>query len=207
MDANMAEGPLVAIVDDQRDVRTTLGRGLAAHNFRCHPFSSGPDLLEALEYLEPDCILLDLRMPEMDGLETLGAIPSNRRHIPIIFFTSHGDVSVAVEAMRLGAKDFIEKPASFAFIADKIRAAIVSKQEPAETKLTKKDAKLIIDGLTDRQQQIMRSVCDGLPNKEIAARLGLSIRTVESHRHFAYKKIGNGNVLQIARIFELAKDA
>ncbi|NCP14250.1 MAG: response regulator transcription factor [Sphingomonadales bacterium] len=205
MEAEVPKGPLVAIVDDQRDVRTTLCRGLAAYNYRCHPFASGPDLLEALEYLHPDCILLDLRMPDMGGLEALRAIPANRRHIPIIFFTSHGDVPTAVEAIRLGAKDFIEKPASFAHIAEKIESAIAAQPKPSGNELTMLEARQIIDDLTVREKEVLESICEGLPNKEIAWRLGLSVRTVESHRHHAFKKIGHGNLVQIARIFQAAE--
>lgn len=205
MDEEMPQGPLVAIVDDQRDIRTTLGRGLASRGFRCHPLSSGQDLLDALEYLQPDCILLDLRMPMMDGLETLRAIPANRRNIPIIFFTSHGDIPVAVEAMKLGATDFIEKPASFKNIAEKIGSALAGQRKPSGKTLTAGEAKRIIDDLTGREQEVMRFVCDGLPNKEIAGRLGLSVRTVESHRHHAFKKIGHSNLVQIARVFQAAE--
>lgn len=198
------EGPLVAIVDDQRDVRTTLSRGLAAFDFRCHPFSNGQDLIDALIYLEPDCILLDLRMPMMDGIETLKAIPAGRRHIPVIFFTSHGEISVAVEAMKLGASDFIEKPASFSEIADKIRKALINRSRSPSKALAVGDARRIVASLTTREQEILRLACDGLSNKQCANLLGLSVRTVEAYRLRATTKIGHSNLVKIAQIFQTA---
>lgn len=196
-----AESPLVAIVDDQRDVRTTVGRGLAAHGFRAHPFASGQDLLDALEYLEPDCILLDMRMPGMDGIETLKAIPQRRRSIPVVFFTSHGDIPLAVEAMRLGAADFIEKPGSFEQIAAKLRAALSTRAKSHDPEYSSENAREIIDSLTAREREIMRLASDGMQSKEIAAHLNISVRTVESHRHHAIQKIGDGRLINIARLF------
>lgn len=197
--------PLIAIVDDNRDVRTTIGRGLERHGYRFHPLASGGDLIEALEYLEPDCILLDLQMPGMDGMETLRAIPSDRRHIPVIFFTSHGDVPLAVEAIKAGAVDFIEKPETFEKITEKINLALVSSKPLAEKSHSAQDARAMLASLTRRENEVMRLVCDGLQSKEIAARLDLSVRTVESHRHHAIQKLGESKILNILKIFQAAE--
>lgn len=205
MNTGTAEDPLVAIVDDQRDVRTTVGRGLSAHGFRAHPFASGQDLLDALEYLEPDCILLDMRMPGMDGLETLKAIPERRRGIPVVFFTSHGDIPLAVEAMRLGAADFIEKPGSFEQIASKLRAALSARAKSADQAYSGENAREIIASLTAREREIMQLASNGMQSKEIAAHLNISVRTVESHRHHAIQKIGDGRLINIARLFRAAE--
>jgi FixJ family two-component response regulator len=205
MNTGTAEDPLVAIVDDQRDVRTTVGRGLSAHGFRAHPFASGQDLLDALEYLEPDCILLDMRMPGMDGLETLKAIPERRRGIPVVFFTSHGDIPLAVEAMQLGAADFIEKPGSFEQIASKLRAALSARAKSADQAYSGENAREIIASLTAREREIMQLASNGMQSKEIAAHLNISVRTVESHRHHAIQKIGDGRLINIARLFRAAE--
>lgn len=199
------DGPLIAVVDDQRDVRTTLSRGLAAFGFRCHPFGSGQDLLDGLEYLEPACILLDLRMPGLDGIETLQAIPPKRRRIPVLFFTSHGDIPLAVQAMKLGAADFIQKPSTFEEIATKIRDALASADKGGAAPFTPKQAREIIAKLTAREREIMMMASEGLMNKEIAARLDLSIRTVESHRHHAVQKIGDGRLINIVKLFQIAE--
>lgn len=202
MNDESPNGPLVAIVDDQRDVRTTVVRGLTNFGFRCHPFASGQDLLDALQYLEPDCILLDFRMPGLDGIETMKAMPEKCRRIPIIFFTSHGDIPLAVSAMRLGAVDFIEKPGSFQQIAKKIRAALAETTKRDHSAVSSKEAAELISKMTAREQEIMRFVSEGLQSKQIALRLNLSVRTVESHRHHAIQKIGVGSLVDIVKLFQ-----
>lgn len=204
MSAQVPRTPLIAIVDDHRDVRTTIGRALERHGFRYHPFASGEDLLEALQYLEPDCILLDFRMPSLDGLATLKAVPERARHIPVIFFTSHGDVALAVEAMKSGAADFIEKPSSFPRIIEAIERAIATRPAAAEQSLTAKEARALVSSLTAREEEIMRLACDGNSSKEIAEQLDLSVRTVESHRYHAIQKLGCTKLVSIARIFGAA---
>jgi len=197
-------GPLVAIVDDQRDVRTTLGKGLGRMGYRCHPFASGQDLVDALDYLEPDCILLDMRMPGLDGLETLRQIPANRRHIPVIFFTSHGDIALAVEAMKTGAADFVEKPGSLAQISEKIDAALAARPQGVAGSHEAAQARELIGKLTEREREVMQFVCEGFQSKEIADKLDLSVRTIDSHRHHAIQKLGDSKLVSIIRIFEAA---
>jgi FixJ family two-component response regulator len=197
--------PLIAIVDDQRDVRTTVGRGLERYGYRVHPFVGGADLLEALEYLQPDCILLDMRMPELDGLATLERIPPHRRHIPVIFFTSHGAIPLAVEAMKKGAADFIEKPGSFEAIVQKIRDALKASRPSIERSNSADQARNRIADLTKREDEVMRLACTGLRNKEIAEKLSIGVRTVEFHRHQALQKLGETNLIMITKIFEAAE--
>lgn len=205
MTVSKPDGPLVAIVDDERDVRTTIVRGLEKRGFRCHPFASGSDLIEALDYLKPDCVLLDLRMPGIDGLATLKAMPDRHRHVSVLLFTSHGDVPVAIEAMKAGASDFIEKPASLAMIAEKIDQALAERQPLREQMQSGMKARELIDELTPREREIMELACDGLISGEIAEKLGLSIRTVENHRHNAIKKLKEDRLVNILKIFQAAQ--
>ena len=106
--AEAKTAPQVAIVDDESGVRQTLVRGLERHGFLCRPFRSGVDFLDSLEFEMPDCVVLDLRMPDLDGMEVLNRIPAEAQGIPIILLTSHGEISLAVEAMQNGAVDFVE---------------------------------------------------------------------------------------------------
>ena len=198
-------GPLVAIVDDQRDVRTTIGRGLGRLGYRCHPFASGKDLLDALDYLEPDCVLLDFRMPQMDGMETLRAFPASKKHIPVIFFTSHGDIPLAVQAMKSGAVDFVEKPGTFKLIAAKIDAALSSGSTAQQQSVSMRESRQRVESLTPREQQVMVLACQGLSSRDIAEQLGLSIRTIDSHRYHAIGKLGESKLVNIMRILEEAK--
>lgn len=196
--------PLIAIVDDHRDVRTTLGKGLERYGYRVHPLMDGTDLLESLEYLRPDCILLDIRMPGLDGLSTIDRIPAHLRHIPVIIFTSHGDVESAVQAMKKGAADFIEKPATFEIIVEKIKASLASSLPSIEKSQTVARARALISELTKRENQVIRLACTGLRNKEIAEQLGIGPRTVEFYRFHAIRKLGESNLLKLAKILEAA---
>lgn len=198
-------GPLIAIVDDERDVRTTVGRGLAKLGYRCHPFGGGQDLLDGLAYVKPDCILLDLRMPGMDGLETLKAIPDDKRHISVILFTSHGDIPLAIEAVKAGAEDFIEKPASLEEIARKIDNAIGARLHKREEVQSLVMARELLAQLTPREHEVMEMACDGLLSGEIAEKLDVSIRTVEAHRHNAISKLKEDKLVNILKIFQAAK--
>lgn len=196
--------PLIAIVDDQREVRTTVGRGLEQFGYRVHPFMGGEDLLEALEYLRPDCILLDLQMPGLDGLATMDRIPPQCRHIPVIFCTSHGNVPLAVEAMKNGAADFIVKPSTFEIVVSKIEAALLSSRPSIEKHHSADQARALLAVLTKREDEVMRLACEGLRNKEIAERLNIGARTVEFHRHQALHKLGETNLVIVARIYDIA---
>ncbi len=144
-------------------------------------------------------------MPELDGLATMRRIPPRSRHIPVIFFTSHGDVPLAVEAMKSGGIDFIEKPATFEVIASKIEAAILSAKPFAGESQSADQARKLLAQLTKREAEVMRLACEGLRNKEIAERLKIGIRTVETYRHQAMHKLGEPNLINVAKIYEVAK--
>ena len=198
-------GPLVAVVDDERDVRATVGRGLEKLGYRFHPFSGGQDFIDALSYLRPDCILLDLRMPGMDGIETLKSIPDTLRHIPVLLFTSHGDIPIAIEATKAGAEDFIEKPASLELISTKIDRALNARKPQREQAQSLVIARELIGQLTRREREIMELACEGMMSSEIADQLDLSIRTVETHRHNAIQKLGEDKLVNILKIFQAAQ--
>jgi RNA polymerase sigma factor (sigma-70 family) len=198
-------GALVALVDDDRDIRTTLGRGLGRLGYRCHPFGGGQDFLDALDYLKPDCILLDLRMPGMDGIETLKAMPDEMRHVAVILFTSHGDIPIAVEAVKAGAEDFIEKPASLEEIARKIDHAISQRRPKREEMQSLVMARELLGQLTPREYEVMEMACNGLTSGEIAEKIDVSVRTVEAHRHNAITKLKEDKLVNILKLFQVAK--
>src|SRR4051794_880198 len=155
---------------------------LGAAEIRSHPFASGLDFLDALADLEPGCILLDLRMPQMDGFQVMDALASRRIDWPVIVMTGHGEVPVAVRAMKLGAVDFIEKPFSEqALLACFARAfALLQDREAAGRR--RREAHERAASLTGRETEVLQSLLAGQSNKEIAQYLGISLRTVEMHR-------------------------
>lgn len=203
-DGDTKSRPLVAIVDDESGVRQTLVRGLERQGFACRPYRSGVDFLESLEFELPDCVILDMRMPEMNGMAVLESIPDEAQAVPIIVLTSHGEISLAVDAMKNGAVDFIEKPVSIKEFARKINEHIAHSIELRRQVDEVERNKSLIALLTSRESEIAAQIVDGNSNKEIARTLDISPRTVEVHRANIFKKLGVRNAVEFTLIFEKA---
>jgi len=196
----MTAKAIVYIVDDDDAVRRSAGFMLKTSGFEVHAYASGVDFLKEAKRLAPGCVLLDVRMPEMDGLEVQQKMNAQGVAMPVIVLTGHGDVATAVEAMKGGATDFIEKPFEKASLLDAIgRGAerIGRKEVAAESE---HDAKLRIAALTPREQDVLRELVRGHPNKTIAYDLGISPRTVEVHRANVMSKLGVRSLSDALRI-------
>lgn len=194
--------PTVAIVDDESGVRQTLVRGLERHGFDCRPYRGGADFLESLEYHLPDCVVLDMRMPEMDGASVLSSLPPEAKGIPVIVLSSHGEIGIAVSVMAQGAADFLEKPISIKTLAGKIERHIAASLQRREAALTLTRNRERLSQLTPRERKVGAAIAAGLSNKEIAQDLGISYRTVENHRANILKKLDARNAVDIALIYE-----
>ena len=187
---------MVYVVDDDRDVRRSLSFMLGASAIRSHPFGSGEDFLDAVGDLQPGCILLDLRMPQVDGFHVMSELARRDIDWPVIVMTGHGEVPVAVRAMKLGAVDFIEKPFSEDALLSSFATAtsLLSKRESAGKR--RRDARDRVSQLTGREREILEGLLGGESNKQLAARLGISLRTVEMHR---------GNMMDRLEVASLAE--
>ncbi|HEX8641776.1 MAG TPA: response regulator [Allosphingosinicella sp.] len=194
----------VYVVDDDRDVRRSLSFMLGASDMRSHPFGSGEDFLAAVPTLQPGCILLDLRMPEMDGFHVMSALAERDIDWPIIVMTGHGEVPVAVRAMKLGAVDFIEKPFSEEALLACFNHAFTLLNARESSGRRKRQARDRVSQLTARENEILQGLLAGESNKQIAARLGISLRTVEMHRGNMMDRLG---VESLAEALALALEA
>jgi two-component system response regulator FixJ len=172
----------VYIVDDNADVRRGIHAALSAAGFTPRAFVSGTDFVEAAKDLEPGCVLLDLRMPDIDGLEVLEATHEILPRFHVIMISAHGDVNTAVKAMRLGAIDFMEKPFTEAVLIDTLNAAFASLSESASAVERKLLARERVSTLSDREREVLQGLLAGMANKQVAVALDLSPRTVEMHR-------------------------
>jgi two-component system response regulator FixJ len=171
----------VHLVDDDEAIRRSAGFMLKTSGFLVQTFASGVELLKERE-LAPGCILLDVRMPEMDGLEVQQALRARGVAFPVIVMTGHGDVDVAVQAMKYGAVDFIEKPFEKAVLLDAIHEGFARLENAGRSGSRAKEARILLEALTPREKDVLRGLARGHPNKTIGFDLGISPRTVEIHR-------------------------
>jgi two-component system, LuxR family, response regulator FixJ len=195
------EGPAVLngnvyVVDDDREVRRSLSFMLGTADLNSRPFGSGIDFLEALDDLKPGCVLLDIRMPEVDGFHVMAELARRRIEWPVIVMTGHGEVSVAVRAMKLGAVDFIEKPFEEAILLGSLDRAFTLLKDRGETAERKQMAEDRVKALTTREKEVLQGLMAGMPNKLLARELGISLRTVEMHRANMMDRLGVGSLAE-----------
>jgi two-component system, LuxR family, response regulator FixJ len=178
----MADKKLIHIIDDEDPVRRSVGYMLKTSGYAVEAWSSGATFLKNLPSAEDGCILLDIRMPDIDGLDVQRILAERGVTMPIIIMTGHGDVSIAVQAMKAGAVDFLEKPFEKAVLMDAIERAFDRIHSDQDTVARAARADIIIGALTMREREVLEGLAQGLPNKTIAYDLGISSRTVEVHR-------------------------
>lgn len=178
----MNESKLVHLVDDDDAVRRSVGFMLKTSGYRVKSYASGTELLNEAKALDPGCILLDIRMGGMDGLEVQQALQEKGVSLPVIIMTGHGDVPLSVRAMKAGAIDFIEKPFEKAVLLSAIELGFSSLDRTQNNHDRASDAQVRLHVLTARERDVLDGLAKGLPNKTIAYDLGISPRTVEIHR-------------------------
>ncbi|MEO0465653.1 MAG: response regulator [Pseudomonadota bacterium] len=172
----------IHLVDDDEAIRHSASFMLRAAGFTVTTYKDGVDFLDAVDSEMAGCILLDVRMPVLDGIAVLKALGERGIALPVIVLTGHGDVSVAVEAMKGGAVDFLEKPYEKASLLSAIDAAFDQLEDADATALRARQAQVLLIHLTPRERDVLERLVDGLTNKGIAEDLEISARTVEIHR-------------------------
>lgn len=186
----------VHVVDDDREVRRSLSFLLGSAQFKSRPFASGSDLVESLDELEPGCVLLDIRMPEMDGFQVMTELAKRGVEWPVVVMTGHGEVPVAVRAMKLGAVDFLEKPFEEEVLLGSLERAFNLLSERGEKADRQRAAEVRIAMLTAREREVLRGLMGGLSNKMLARRLDISLRTVEMHRANMMERLQVGSLAE-----------
>ncbi|MFA6113709.1 MAG: response regulator [Sphingomonas sp.] len=194
-----ADLQVIHVVDDEESVRSAASFMLRVCGFDVHTYASGIEFLAQLEGQPHGCILLDVRMPEMDGLEVQAELNARRSEMPVIVLTGHGDIGTAVAAMKGGASDFIEKPFEKDVLLNAIELAFDKAELGAGAK-ARHDAEVRIAALTPREQDVLRGLVRGRPNKLIAYDLGISPRTVEVYRANLMSKLHVRSLSEALRI-------
>jgi two-component system response regulator FixJ len=178
----MPDRRTVHIVDDDDDVRESAALLLGAAGYSVVPHSSGVEFLETLDAAVPACVLLDIHMPQMDGIEVQRRLAERGLAFPVVVLTGQGDVSIAVQAMKNGAFEFLEKPYLNDVLLDAVRDGFRKLEATTEDRAMNTEARAMVGKLTNRELQVMRGLMAGLPNKLIAYELDISVRTVEIYR-------------------------
>jgi FixJ family two-component response regulator len=200
----MKRAPTVFIVDDDEPIVRSLTDVIQLLGFRVKSYSSGTQFLKAYKPAEPACLILDVIMPDMSGLELQKQLSATGISLPTIIISGHSDVRMAVEAMKLGAIEFLEKPFRIQELCDNIQRAIRLDEEKWRLRALKDKADRRLENLTPAEREVMDMVVAGKTNKEMAADLGLSIRAIEDRRARMMKRLG---VKSRAELLELAMAA
>lgn len=194
------ESTVIYVLDDDEGMRRALTTLLATIGHKVSPFSSPNEFLTKHDPTQHGCVILDIRMPEMSGLEVQQQLNKRGSMLPVIFITGHGDVPMAVQAMKEGAFDFIQKPFRDQDLVDRINHALQQDAENRRAVMQKADLRKRFESLTQRERQVLDLVVDGRANKVIAIDLDLSERTVEIHRANVMEKMGARSVAHLVKM-------
>jgi two-component system, LuxR family, response regulator FixJ len=200
----MPSEPVVHIIDDDDAARDSLAFLIGTVGIAVRTYESPLPFLKLLPLKEPACVITDIRMPEMTGLELLQKLRDIHRQLPVIVITGHGDVPLAVEAMKLGASDFIEKPFDDEVLLGAVRSALQRRAESGQSNAEREAAVARLASLSQRERQVLDGLIAGHPNKTIAFDLRISPRTVEVYRANLMTKMRASSLSDLVRTALLA---
>jgi FixJ family two-component response regulator len=200
-----AAGATVFIVDDDKSICLALDGLFRSIGLQVQMLPSGSDFLSRGRPMVPSCLVLDIRMPGLSGLELQAALPERQIHTPVIMMTGHGDIPMSVQAMKAGAVDFLTKPFRDQDMLDAVARAIAQDKKQREEEEAVAHLRKKYDSLTPRERDVMALVTKGLMNKQIAAEVGLSEITVKIYRGQVMKKMAARSVPDLVRMFEALK--
>ena len=198
-----AEVPVVFVIDDDESMRRGLTNLFESVGLRVEAFGSAPELLQRKLPDVPGCVVLDVRLPGMSGLDFQDLLEKAAIHVPIVFMTGHGDIPMSVKAMKAGAADFLTKPFRQQEMLDAVTAAIERDRKRRKDEKIVSNLRALFDTLTPRERDILALVSAGLMNKQIAAELGIAEITVKIHRGRVMKKMGAKSLADLLRAAEI----
>ena len=190
----------VFIVDDDEAVRGSLRLLIRSVGLQAQAFGSAQEFLASYDARHPGCLILDVRMPGMSGLELQQELNRRGATIPVVFITGHGDVPMAVEAMQQGAFDFLQKPFRDQELLDRVQRALARDAESRASMAARAEILERLASLTPRETEVLRLVTNGKANKVVGAELGVSQRTVEIHRAHVMEKMKAGSLAELVRM-------
>jgi len=192
--------PAVSIIDDDRLARESLKWLVESAHLSVCEFECGHDFLDQFDQRKPGCVVLDVRMPDINGMELYARLKETGATTPVIIVTGHADVAMAVRAMKAGAYDFVEKPYNDALMLERIQSAITYDSDQRKNQVKVDDVRFRINRLTPREHEVMTFVLRSKQNKVIASELGISIKTVELHRANLMAKMNATSPTELVRL-------
>ena len=203
----IAPAAMVFVIDDDAPVRKSLKRLLDAADYQVELFESAADFLARPPFQGPSCVIVDVRMPGLSGIDLQKTLVQRRRQEQLVFLTGHGDIPICVQAMKAGAVDFLPKPFKSKNLLDCVERALARSNEQRRQAAEKNDARGLLDLLTPREFEVMQLVVTGMLNKQIAGELGTAEKTIKVHRGRVMKKLGIASVAELVRLVETARIA
>lgn len=198
----MTMAPLIHVVDDDAAFRTAIARLLQVCGYRVALYESGDRLLQSPPDAEPGCILLDIKMTGVDGLELQDQLAQRGVILPIVFLTGYGDIPTSVRAIKAGAEDFLSKPVSRETLLEAVERALARYEKAHQVRTELAALRALVDTLTPRESQVFALVVRGKLNKQIAYQLGASERTIKAHRHNIMEKLQVASLAEAVSIAE-----
>jgi RNA polymerase sigma factor (sigma-70 family) len=201
----IVEEQIVYLVDDDADVREGVSALLQSVGLKVVALSSTVEFLAHKGSQGPSCLILDVRLPGLSGLDFQTELAKTQNDIPIIFITGHGDIPMTVKAMKAGAVEFLTKPFRDQDLLDAVRFALERDRAHRELQMQLQSLRSRYDSLSDRERQVMSLVCAGLMNKQVAAEIGVSEVTVKVHRHNLMKKLDARSFAELVRMADVLR--
>jgi FixJ family two-component response regulator len=198
---------LVFLIDDDASIRRGVSRLLRSAGFKNEAFGSASDFLARDQHPGPACVIVDVRMPGINGMDLQGLLLQRRREEQLVFITGHGNISMCAHAMKAGAVDFLPKPFRDGELLDCVERALARAAEQRRRGAEKTEARRLLDLLTPREFEVMQLVVTGMLNKQIAAELGTAEKTIKVHRGRVMKKLGVVSAVELVRLVETARIA
>ena len=198
--------PLIRVIDDDDAMRNSWAFLIEGEGWDVKTYADAITFLSSNDYIRPGCLLLDVRMPHMSGLELQLKLREAGCDLPIIFISGHGDIDMAVNTLKAGAIDFLQKPVDDQRLLKTIENAVSHNLAQRRGKREVTDFRNRLESLTQREREVIRMVAQGYSNKEVAREYGISEKTVQVHRGSAYRKLALHNAAELARLLMLTGD-
>jgi FixJ family two-component response regulator len=196
---------VVFLIDDDASVRKGVSRLLRSAGYQCETFASATDFLAREPHGGATCLIVDVRMPGLNGMELQEVLMQRRREEQLVFITGHGDISMCSQAMKAGAVDFLPKPFGDDQLLECVARALSRSSEQRQRSVEKSEARRLLDSLTPREFEVMQRVVAGMLNKQIASKLAIAEKTVKVHRGRVMQKLGVTSVAELVRLAQRAR--